>query len=125
MHATGLSISQLAVLLRVLDEGPVTAASLATAEHVSSQSIAQNLAILKAAGFVQARQDPNDGRKTLITITEAGSQLLTSLQASRQSFLVQAIDALVAPEDLADLDRTIDLLERLAAAEVNDKEGNR
>jgi hypothetical protein len=46
------------VLQHVVDEGPVTATYLATVQHVSPQSIAQNLAVLKAAGLVQAERDP-------------------------------------------------------------------
>jgi DNA-binding MarR family transcriptional regulator len=118
LHETGLSISQLAVLKNIVQEGPVTAAYLATAQHVSPQSIAQNLAVLKAAGLVRAERDPADARKTLITAEEPAGRLLDSLHASRTSFLVRAIDALVAPEERADLDRTIELLERFAAADL-------
>lgn len=118
LHETGLSISQLAVLKNIVQEGPVTAAYLATAQHVSPQSIAQNLAVLKAAGLVRAERDPGDARKTLISADESAGRLLDSLHASRTSFLVRAIDALVAPEERADLDRTIDLLERFAAADL-------
>jgi MarR family len=67
MHATGLSISQLAVLQSVVDDGPTTAAHLAQVQHVSAQSVAQNLAVLKAAGLVRGERDPADGRKTLIS----------------------------------------------------------
>ena len=118
LHETGLSISQLAVLKNIVQEGPVTAAYLATAQHVSPQSIAQNLAVLKAAGLVRAERDPGDARKTLITADESAGRLIDSLHASRTSFLVRAIDALVAPEERADLDRTIELLERFAAADL-------
>jgi DNA-binding MarR family transcriptional regulator len=117
-HATGLSVSQLAVLKTVVDEGPVTAAYLATTQHVSPQSIAQNLAALKTAGLVHSRPDPHDGRKTLVTADESAVRLLTTLLASRRSFLVRAIETLVAPEERADLDRAVELLERFAAAEL-------
>ncbi|HEX3789654.1 MAG TPA: MarR family transcriptional regulator [Pseudonocardiaceae bacterium] len=123
IYGTGLSITALAVLQRVTDEGPVTAAYLATAEHVSPQAVAQNLAVLKADGLVRAQRDPRDGRKTLITAAESGSRLLTSLQASRKSFLVRAIDTLVPTDRRADLDRAIELLELFAAAEVSAQDG--
>ncbi len=61
-HATGLTATQLGVLASVVREGPVTAARLATLEHVSAQSIAQSLAVLKAAGLVHSEPDPQDGR---------------------------------------------------------------
>ncbi|MDN3354272.1 MarR family transcriptional regulator [Actinomadura sp. DC4] len=118
LHETGLSVSQVAVLKNIVEEGPVTAAYLATAQHVSPQSIAQNVAVLKAAGLVRTERDPGDGRKTLISANESGGRLVDSMSALRRSFLVRAIDTLVAPEERAGLDRAIELLERFAAADL-------
>jgi DNA-binding MarR family transcriptional regulator len=119
INGTGLSVSQMSVLWQVLQEGPVTAAELAAAQHVSPQAIAQNLAVLKAAGLIHAGRDPGDGRKTLITASEPSRQLVTSVRASKESYLARAIDALVSPAERADLDRAIALLERLAAADLS------
>jgi DNA-binding MarR family transcriptional regulator len=119
MHATGLSASQLAVLQSVVDEGPATAAYLAQVQHVSAQSIAQNLAVLKAAGLVRGKRDPADGRKTLISADPSAERLLSSLIAARESFLARAIAQLVAPGERGELERAIDLLERFAAAELD------
>jgi DNA-binding MarR family transcriptional regulator len=118
MHATGLSASQLAVLQSVVDEGPTTAAHLAQVQHVSAQSVAQNLAVLKAAGLVRGERDPADGRKTLINADPSATRLLTSLLAARESFLARAIGQLVAPGERGDLERAISLLERFAAADL-------
>jgi DNA-binding MarR family transcriptional regulator len=118
IDGTGLSVSQLSVLWHILQAGPVTAAELAAAQHVSPQSIAQNLAVLKTAGLIQTERDPGDGRKTLITASESSRQLVTSVRASKESYLARAIDALVSPGERADLGRAIDLLERLAAADL-------
>lgn len=118
INGTGLSISQLSVLWHILQAGPVTAAELAAAQHVSPQSIAQNLTVLKAAGLIQSERDPRDGRKTLITASESSLRLATSVRASKESYLARAIDALVGPEERADLERAVDLLERLAAADL-------
>jgi DNA-binding MarR family transcriptional regulator len=118
MHRTGLSISQQSVLARLVSHGPATAAHLAVAEHVSPQSIAQNLAVLKAAGLVRGERDPDDARKNRIIAKEAGAELVASISASRESFLVRAIDQLLAPEERTDLDRLVELLERFAAADL-------
>ena len=116
-HA-GLSVSQLSVLWHVMQHEPVTAAELAAAQHVSPQSIAQNLAALKAGGLIHTGRDPADGRKTLITASEASRRLGVSVRASKASWLARAIDALIAPEERADLERAVELLERLAAADL-------
>jgi DNA-binding MarR family transcriptional regulator len=119
VNGTGLSVSQMSVLWNILQEEPVTAAELAAAQHVSPQAIAQNLAVLKAAGLIDTERDPGDGRKTLITASEPSRQLVTSVRASKESYLARTIDALVSPAERADLDRAIALLERLAAADLS------
>lgn len=111
-----LPISQVAILQHLRRKGPTTAADLALAEHVSQQAIAQNLAALKRAGLVHALPDPNDGRKSLIHMTDAGNQLFDAIVASRNAWLAQAIQSTITPAELPALDKAIELLERLAAA---------
>jgi len=113
---TGLPISQLAILQRLRLENTATAASLAAAEHVSQQAIAQNLAMLKRSGLVQATPDPADGRKSLIKMTTAGRRLFESAIASRDVWLVQAIEATISTQERPALGKAIELLERLADA---------
>ncbi|MDH6709530.1 DNA-binding MarR family transcriptional regulator [Kitasatospora sp. MAA19] len=119
-HATGLTVTQVAVLASVVREGPITAARLAALEHVSGQSIAQSLAVLKAAGLVHSEPDPQDGRKKLMSADPSATELIEKLLAGRASFLARAIDQVVAPDERKDLGKAIELLERLAAADLND-----
>lgn len=115
----GLTISQLALLQRLSDFGPATAASLAAAEHVSQQAIAQSVATLKAAGVVETKPDTSDRRKVMISMTVAGRQLFQRLRATREAWLARAIDSVIGPRERATLDKAIDLLERLAAADLS------
>jgi DNA-binding MarR family transcriptional regulator len=114
MRSTGIPISQLAVLGRIIDEGPTTAAALAAGEHVTQQAIAQSLAMLKERGLVQKQADPSDGRKSLVTATAAGVELRDGITASREEWLTRAIDAAVRPEERPLLAEAIGLLERIA-----------
>ena len=114
MRSTGIPISQLAVLGRIIDEGPTTAAALAAGEHVTQQAIAQSLATLKERGLVEKQADPSDGRKSLVTATAAGRALMDGITASRDEWLTQAIDAAVRPEERPLLADAIGLLERIA-----------
>jgi len=109
-----LPIAQLAIIKRLRDGGPTTAAVLAAAEHVSHQAIAQNLAALKRAGLVRTAPDPSDGRKSLIHITAAGSRLFESAVASRDAWLAHAIEQTIPAGERPALERAILLLERLA-----------
>jgi DNA-binding MarR family transcriptional regulator len=123
LTSTGLSSSQVGLLHRLFDEGPATAASLAAVEHVSQQAIAQSLIGMRDAGYVQGTPDPTDGRKILVSVTDSGRQLFESILASRDTWLTRAIDATVAVSERGALNTTIELMERLAAAEVNFRVG--
>jgi DNA-binding MarR family transcriptional regulator len=119
MTSTSFTISQLALLNQLLEGGPATAASLAAAEHVSQQAIAQSVATLKSAGLLTTTAHQSDGRKVLISITPAGRRLFESLLESRETWLGRAIDAIMSPKDRAALDAAVELLERLASADLS------
>jgi DNA-binding MarR family transcriptional regulator len=118
LRSTGIPISQVAVLARIIDEGPTTAAALAASEHVTQQAIAQSLATLKERSLVEKQADPSDGRKSLVSATAAGRKLMETIAASRDEWLTQAIDAAVKPEERAALREAIELLERIADVEL-------
>lgn len=119
-HATGLTATQLAVLAGVVREGPVTAARLAALEHVSPQSIAQSLAVLKAAGLIHSESDARDGRRKLVSPDPSATELVGRLLAGRATFLARAIDRVVGPDELGELEKAVELLERLAGADLGD-----
>ena len=112
-----LPIAQVAVLKRLRNDGPTTATALAAAEHVSHQAITQTLTALKRAGLVRAAIDPSDGRKSVISVTAAGNRLFEAALASRDAWLARAIGHVVSPRERAALEKSIELLERLADAE--------
>jgi DNA-binding MarR family transcriptional regulator len=112
-----LPIAQVAVLKRLRSDGPTTASALAAAEHITHQAITQTLAALKRAGLVRSAADPTDGRKSVISVTLAGNRLFESALASRDAWLARAIGHLVSPRERAALEKSIELLERIADAE--------
>ncbi|MFE5027775.1 MarR family winged helix-turn-helix transcriptional regulator [Streptomyces sp. NPDC056656] len=117
-NTTGLTATQLGVLASVIREGPVTAARLASVEHVSAQAIAQSLAVLKAAGLVHSEPDPQDGRKKLMSADPSAIELVDRILNGRASFLARAIDQVVAPDERRDVEKAVELLERLADADL-------
>jgi DNA-binding MarR family transcriptional regulator len=112
-----LPVAQVAVLTRLRNGGPTTASVLADAEHVTHQAITQTLAALKRSGLVRGSADPTDGRKSVISVTPAGNRLFESAKASRDAWLAGAIGHVVSPRERAALEKSIELLERLADAE--------
>ena len=117
-NATGLTLTQLGILVSVIREGPVTAARLAALEHVSAQAITQSLTVLKAAGLVHSEPDPLDGRKKLVSADASATELIDRITAGRGSFLARAIDQVVAPDEHEVLEKAVELLERLAEADL-------
>ena len=121
----GLSAAQLSIFSRLMQEGAATAASLAAAEHVSQQAIAQCLTVLKADGLVSVAPDPADGRKSLISVTASGRRLYQSIMASRDAWLIRAIESAIAPGERDALDQAIELLERLGDVDLGPRPGLR
>jgi DNA-binding MarR family transcriptional regulator len=119
LRSTGIPISQLAVLGRIIDEGPTTAAALAAGEHVTQQAIAQSLATLKQRGLVEKQADPSDGRKSLVSATAAGRKLRETIAASREEWITRAIDAAVKPEERPLLKEAIGLIERIGDVKLH------
>jgi DNA-binding MarR family transcriptional regulator len=114
----GITVSQLAMLRRLVDSGPMSASELAASEHVTQQAVAQRLALLTPFGYVQKTPDPTDKRRMLVEITAEGRALLDSLSTSGQNWLALAIQAVVQPAEIPDLRTAVELLDRLARADL-------
>ena len=112
-----LSVPQLLLLRRIQELGETTAAALAVSEHVSQQSIAQDLAALKREGFVESGRDPKDRRKSPVHVSEAGKLAIDSYLARRTKWLVRRIESRIDPTERGELERMIELFERLARVE--------
>ena len=57
-------------------EDPVTPGALADACHVTSARIARALKQLEAQGLIVRTEDPEDGRRTLVSLTEKGQDVV-------------------------------------------------
>lgn len=106
--------SQIAALGRIAREGPTTISALATAEHVRPQSMAEIVSALLREGLVTRRSDPNDGRKALISISDAGLELISSIPAVRETWLEAAIEQHLSPTERLTLVMAAQIMERLA-----------
>jgi DNA-binding MarR family transcriptional regulator len=105
--------SHLATLGRVADEGPTTASALAKAEHVRRQSMAETLAALRDHGLIVTEQDPDDGRKTLVSASAEGRALITKMPAAREAWLAAAMREL-RPEEQRVLRQAAQIMNRIA-----------
>src|SRR5580693_1998360 len=73
-----LTLPESSALTRLDRGGPATASALAKLEQISPQSMGATLGALEARGLAERAPDPEDGRQTFLSVTDAGLQLLRS-----------------------------------------------
>jgi DNA-binding MarR family transcriptional regulator len=109
-----LSLPESSALVRLDRGGPTTPGELAKLEQISPQSMGATLAALEARGLVERRPDPRDGRRVVLSVTEAGRDVLLDKRNARTRQLAQALSAGFTPAELSQLMAAAPLLERLA-----------
>jgi DNA-binding MarR family transcriptional regulator len=109
-----LSLPEMSALARLDRSGPATSSALAKREQISPQSIGVTFAALEASGLVARHPDPEDGRRAVLTVTEAGQQVLRDKRSARVAQLAQALSSGFTPAELSQLMAAAPLLERLA-----------
>jgi DNA-binding MarR family transcriptional regulator len=109
-----LTPSQVSVLLRLEREGPATVSALARAEGVRPQSMGAPVAPPEAAGLVSSEPDQNDGRQTILSLTEACRKWIGEARAARHDWLTRNIETRLSPEEEEVLAKGVELLKRLA-----------
>ena len=115
VHVDGeLTLPESSALVRLDRGGPTTPGELAKLEQISPQSMGATLAALEARGLVERRPDPRDGRRVVLSVTEAGRDLLLDKRNARTRLLAQALSAGFTPAELRLLMAAAPLLERLA-----------
>src|SRR5580693_1521351 len=109
-----LTLPESSALTRLDRGGPATASALAKLEQISPQSIGATLGALEAKGLIERRSDPGDGRRAVLSVTDAGSRLLRDKRNARTEQLAKALSAGFTPAEIQLLAAASPLLERLA-----------
>jgi DNA-binding MarR family transcriptional regulator len=105
--------SQIAVILRLEKDGPATVSSLARAGGMRPQSMSAVITPLEEKGYVAGAADPNDGRKTLMSLTKACKKSIEDGRSARQDWLAQAIQQKLSPQEQKKLSSAIHLLAQI------------
>jgi DNA-binding MarR family transcriptional regulator len=110
-------MNQASVLGRLDRCGSQSVSDLAAAERVRPQSMAQTVGDLEADELVERKPDPDDRRRALVILTAAGKSRIEADRRAREGWLVKAFEEM--PEaDLAAIERTVEILRRVADADV-------
>jgi len=110
----GLSLPESSALRRLERDGPSTVTALARAEQISVQSMGATLGALEARGLIKRESDPADGRRAVMSVTEAGLAALSDKRNSRIAQLAGALATGFTPAELDQLKTVAPLIERLA-----------
>ena len=114
MRAEGrFPLGQAAVLQRLDADGESSIGALAAAERIRPQSMAQTVSELEAQGFVERRQDLEDRRRQIISITPAGTAVLEERRAHVDGWLAERITRVCDPSQRAALEAALPALRLL------------
>lgn len=108
-----IGIGVMAVLGCLYRNGELTVGELASFERVQPPSMTRAVRKLEEKGYVARRPHETDGRLVLVSLTEAGHDLVVADRRRRDEWLASRLRALT-PEERATLRAAAPLLARLA-----------
>lgn len=106
----GLTPSQASVMLRLYKDGASSTTVLAAAEGVRPQSMTVILNALEESGLIQRRPDPEDGRRQIITLSDAGKARAEGDREARHGWLAQALEQRLDSQQLQTVNEALALL---------------
>ena len=109
-----LSLPESSALRRLERGGPATVTALAKAEQISVQSMGATLHTLEARRLIDRHPDPADGRRSVMSVTEAGLVALSDKRNARIAQLARVLAAEFTPAERDQLMAALPLIERLA-----------
>jgi len=112
-----LSLTERSVLKLLSEQPPLLPSELAAHEQVSTPAMSQILRHLADAGYVARQASTTDKRKVYITLSVAGKAFLQTVRHERDEWLQQALQQSCSAAELAQLDRVLPILAKVAAAE--------
>jgi DNA-binding MarR family transcriptional regulator len=80
------------LLLRTIDQhGPQRASDLAECLHLDLSTVSRQTSALVDRGLLERRADPDDGRASLLGLTDAGCAVLARHAEARQAFFAEVL----------------------------------
>jgi DNA-binding MarR family transcriptional regulator len=107
-----LTWSQVSIMARLEEAGPMTTADLARAEAVKPQSMGATLAMMEAEGLVERHPHPKDGRQVLYALTDDGQEARRKVRVAKRDWLLGAVEQL-SPAEQKTLVAAVEIIRRL------------
>jgi DNA-binding MarR family transcriptional regulator len=108
-----LSDTQLAALAALERHGAMTPGDLAGYEKVQPPSMTRVIAVLVDSRLVMRAAHPSDRRQVVLTVTEAGRDLVNKARRRRDAWLAKRLRELT-PQERATLRAAAPILEKLS-----------
>ena len=110
-----LTMPERTALSRLDRSGPSTSSALAREVQITAQAMGATLRALQVRGLVERDMDPKDGRRVVLTVTDAGRQALKNKRNARTELIVRSLTGGTFTQmELEQLAAAAPLLERLA-----------
>ena len=110
----GLTMPERQALSQLDRFGPATSSELARQAQITAQAMGATVAALQTRGLVERRPDPEDGRRVILSVTDAGRQQLQEKRNARTELLARALSRTFTQAELEQLAAAAPLLDRLA-----------
>jgi DNA-binding MarR family transcriptional regulator len=107
------TLSQSKVLIHLERNGPMTVTALAEAEGMRPQSMSGLVSTLRSAGMVEGTPDPNDGRSTVLSLTDKCRRTVAAARAAKADWLFRTLQSKLTPAEQQKLAAATLLLDRL------------
>jgi DNA-binding MarR family transcriptional regulator len=109
----GLTAPEMSALSVLDRRGALPPSTIARAEQITPQAIGATMAALEQRGLVERTQDPADGRRVLMSLTEAGRLLVSDKHSARTQQIARLLDEGFTDDELRTLSAAAPLIERL------------
>lgn len=113
------SLSEYSTLSYLYPDQKLSATELAALVRVKTQSMSELLINLKNQNIVDKTPHQTDKRKSLISLTQKGREILEQSRYEKDEWLAQAIDNALSADEKKTLQDAVAILHKIVAYEPN------
>ncbi|WP_448701875.1 MarR family winged helix-turn-helix transcriptional regulator [Mucilaginibacter sp. AW1-3] len=113
VSAEKLSLTERSTIALIYNNGTMLASELALAEKITTQSMSQVINHLFELELISKTPSETDKRKVLISLTEAGKEVINKARTEKDEWLSDAIADALTPEEHDTLTKALGALTKL------------